>query len=92
MIEQTTTPTPSDTAQNLQCKLSAEVLVDIIGSAQYANPCMRILELLKLLTEKGAVKNFTFFNAKDTPLAMDEVEEYAEFPEACMTLSVKIQG
>ena len=34
MIEHTTTPIPSNTAQNFQCKLSAEVLVDIIVSAQ----------------------------------------------------------
>ena len=53
---------------------------------------MRILELLKLLAKNGAVKAFTFYNAKDAPLDMDEVEEYAEFPEAFMTLSVKIEG
>ena len=92
MTEQITTPAPPGTAQNFQCKLSAEVLVDIIVSAQYANPCMRILELLKLLAKKGAIKHFIFYNAKDTPLDMEEVEEYAEFPEAFMTLSVKIEG
>ena len=53
---------------------------------------MRILELLKLLAKKGVIKHFIFFNAKDAPLDMDEVEGYAEFPEAFMTLSVKIQG